>query len=67
MEVALKVIQVKVSRENGEVMLLIETDNGFKPILGWPNKKIMGDFARSLLKICSQDDERAMEPNDTDK
>jgi hypothetical protein len=67
MEVELKVIRIEVSRETGEVKLLIETDLGFKPVLGWPNRKVMKDFARTLLGICMQDDERTIEPDDTNK
>ena len=67
MEVELKVIRIDVSRETGQVMLLIETERGFKPVLGWPNKKVMKDFARNLMGICTQDDERTTEPDDTNK
>ena len=67
MEVELKVIRIEVSRETGEIVLLIESNCGFKPVLGWPNKKVMKDFARTLLNICTQDDEGTMEPNDITK
>ena len=65
MEVKLAAMRVDVSRETGEVMLLMETACGFRPVMGWQNKKGMEDFAWALLGICLQDDERAKEPNDT--
>ena len=47
------VIRVDMSRETGEVMVLLETDCGFRPLLGWPNVKGMQEFATTLLGICS--------------
>jgi len=57
-EVKLAVMRVEVSRETGEVMLLMETACGFRSIMGWPNKKGMEDFAWTLLGICSQEEEK---------
>ncbi len=56
------VFKVDISRKTGEAMLLIEADYGFIPVIAWPGKKGMKDFAWSLLGICIQDDERETEP-----
>lgn len=47
-------MQVEVSEETGEVMLLIETACGLRRVMGWPNLNGMQDFAMALLRICSQ-------------
>jgi len=65
MELKLAVMRVDVSLETGEVMLLMETACGFRPVMGWPNKKEMEDFAWSLLGICLQDDKRETESKNT--
>ncbi len=58
MEVKLAVTRVDVSRETGEIMLLMETACGFRPLIGWPSINGMEDFARALLRICSQEEEK---------
>jgi len=65
METKLVVMRVDVSRKTGEVVLLMENACGFRPVMGWPNKKGMEDFAWNLLGICLQEDKRTTEPNDT--
>ncbi len=37
METRLAVPQIDVSKKTGEIMLLIETACGFRPVIGWPN------------------------------
>lgn len=64
MEAKLATMRVDVSRETGEFTLLIETACGFRPVMGWPNKKGMEDFAWTLLGICSQEDRRMTAPGD---
>jgi hypothetical protein len=54
METKLACMQVEVSKETGEVMLLIETACGLRPVMGWPNINGMEDFAMALLNICLQ-------------
>jgi hypothetical protein len=49
----LAVFQVDVSKETGQVMLLIETGCGMRPVMGWPDISGMENFARVLLDICS--------------
>jgi len=51
-ETRLAVLRVDVSKETGEVMLLIETACGFRPVIGWPNMNGLQDFAETLLGIC---------------
>jgi len=53
METRLAVLRVDVSKETGEVMILMETTCGFRPVIGWPNVGGMQDFAETLLGICS--------------
>lgn len=53
MEAKLAVFRVDVSRETGQVMLFIETGCGMRPVMGWPNLSVMGDFAKTLLGMCS--------------
>ena len=57
-ETKLACMQVEVSRETGEVMLLIETACGTRPVMGWPDINGMEDFAKALLRICSQAGEK---------
>lgn len=52
-ETKLAVLQVEVSKETGEVMLLIETACGLRPVMGWPDVNGLQDFAKTLLGICS--------------
>jgi|GEM_PF-2821415 len=54
MQTKLANLQVKVSKETGEVMLFIETACGFRPVMGWPDINRMEAFAMALLAICSQ-------------
>jgi len=54
METRLAILRVDVSKENGEVMLLIETACGFRPVIGWPNVSGFQDFTNTLVDICSQ-------------
>ena len=51
-ETRLAVLRVDVSKETGEVMILMETTCGFRPVIGWPNVGGMQDFAETLLGIC---------------
>lgn len=53
MEAKLAVFRVDVSQETGQAMLFIETGCGMRPVMGWPNISVMGDFAKTLLGICS--------------
>jgi hypothetical protein len=53
METRLAILQVEVSKETGEVMLLIETGCGFRPVMGWPDVNGLQYFAERLLGICS--------------
>ena len=54
METRLAVLRVEVSKESGEVMLLIETACGFRPVIGWPDVGALQVFAETLFYICSQ-------------
>jgi hypothetical protein len=51
MEPKLAVFQIEVSQETGQVMLLIETGCGMKPVMGWPDINSMEGFAKNLLAI----------------
>ena len=53
-ETKLAVLRVDVSKETGEVMLLMETACGFRPVIGWPNVGSFQDFTNTLVGICSQ-------------
>jgi len=50
----LAVFRVDVSKDTGQVMLLIETCCGMLPVMGWPDISGMEDFARVLLDICTR-------------
>lgn len=52
MKTRLANLQVDVSRETGEVMLLVETACGLRPVMGWPDVNGMHTFAENLLGIC---------------
>lgn len=54
METRLAILRVDVPKETGEVMLLIETACGFRPVIGWPNSSGFQDFTNTLVGICSQ-------------
>ena len=54
----LAVFRVDVSKETGQVMLLIETGCGMRPVMGWPNINGMEDFAMALMGICSHEGEK---------
>ena len=56
METKTACFRVDVSRETGEVMLLIATQCGFRPVMGWPNADGLKEFAERLLGICSRID-----------
>ena len=56
--------RVDVSRETGEVVLLIATNCGFKPVMGWPSTDGLKEFAEMLLDIYhrrSRGQDRVME------
>ena len=44
--------RVDNSRETGEVMLLIETQCGFRPVMGWPDTDSLKEFAEMLISVC---------------
>ena len=46
--------RIDASRETGEVMLLIETGRGFKPVMGWPDITSLESFAEMLVDICAR-------------
>lgn len=50
--------RVDVSRHTGEVMLLIDTSCGFRPVMGWPDRHGLKDFAETLLGISANIDEK---------
>lgn len=54
LDTKLAIFRVDVSKDTGQVMLLIETGCGMRPVMGWPDISGMEDFARVLLGICSQ-------------
>jgi len=41
-----------------QVMLLIETGCGMRPVTGWPSINGMEDFTMALLGICSREEEK---------
>ena len=41
--------RIDVSRETGEVMLLMAVPCGFRPIIGWANVEGMKEFTEMLL------------------
>ncbi len=45
--------RIDVSRETGEVMLLMEAPCGFKPIIGWAHLEGVKEFAEMLLDFHS--------------
>ena len=59
-------MRVDVSKETGEIMLLVETVCGFRPVIGWPNVNEMQDFANTLLGICSHIGSRPASGNSQD-
>ena len=50
--------RVDNSQETGEIMLLIETKCGFRPVMGWPDTGSFREFAEILIGICAQIDEK---------
>jgi hypothetical protein len=44
--------RVETSQETGEVMLLIETQCGFRPVMGWPDIGSFKEFKEMLVGIC---------------
>ena len=45
--------RVDASRETGEVMLLIETECGFRPVMGWPDAVRLREFTEMLMGVCA--------------
>jgi len=39
--------RVDASQETGEVMLLIETECGFRPVMGWPDTNSLREFTET--------------------
>jgi hypothetical protein len=58
MEAKLAAFRVDVSKETGQVMLLIETGCGMRPVMSWPSINGMEDFALALPGICSREEEK---------
>jgi len=50
--------RVDNSRQTGEIMLLIETKCGFRPVMGWPDTGNFREFAEMLIGICAQIEEK---------
>ena len=46
--------RIDVSRKTGEVMLWMETECGFRPVMGWPNMGGVREFGEMLLDIYSR-------------
>ena len=44
--------RVDTSQETGEVMLLIETQCGYRPVMGWPDTGSFKEFTEMLVGIC---------------
>ena len=49
METKLACMQVKVSKETGELMLFIETAYSLRPVVDWPKINTMEDFAVNII------------------
>jgi hypothetical protein len=45
--------RVDASRETGEVMLMIETECGFRPVMGWPDAARLREFTEMLMEVCA--------------
>jgi hypothetical protein len=45
--------RVDAYRETGELMLLIETQCGYRPVMGWPDIASLREFAEMLMNVCS--------------
>ena len=39
-------------------MLLIETECGFRPVMGWPDTSSLNNFAEMLIGICVRINEK---------
>ena len=50
--------RIDTSQETGEVMLLIETKCGFRPVMGWPDTGSFKQFAETLMGICTRINEK---------
>jgi hypothetical protein len=61
METKMARFRVDSSHETGEVMLLIETKCGFRPVMGWPDTNSCQRFAEMLMGICVQINEKSDE------
>ena len=53
-ETKFAVLRVDVLKETGEVMLLMETACGFRPVMGWPNLYGFQEFTDTRVGICSR-------------
>ena len=58
METKMARFRVDNSQETGEVVLLIETKCGFRPVMGWPDTGSFKEFAEMLIGICARIDEK---------
>jgi len=50
--------RVDASQETGEVTLLIDTECGFRPVMGWPDTDSLREFTKTLMGICSRINEK---------
>lgn len=54
--------RVDASRDTGEVMLMIETECGYRPVMGWPDAERLKEFAEMLIGVYSSIDDRNNDP-----
>ncbi|MBN1366944.1 MAG: hypothetical protein JW967_03355 [Dehalococcoidales bacterium] len=52
-ETKLACLRVDISRDTGEIMLLIKTGCGFRQVMGWLDVNDLYEFDDNLLGICS--------------
>lgn len=50
--------RVDASQETGELVLLIETQSGFRPVMGWPDAGSFKEFTEMLVGICVRIDKK---------
>ena len=58
MKTKMACFRVDASQETGGVTLLIETECGFRPVMGWPDTDSLREFAETVMGICSRINEK---------
>ena len=64
METKMAHFRIDTSRGTGEVMLMVETHCGYRPVMGWPDTERLKEFAEMLMGACCSIDDHIDDPKE---